>query len=79
VGVSCRIPAVIAALENVVSEITAQMETLRAGLERIHIPAAMTPAGSSFDKPARMLSKNIRAVHKKLLRLMKSGHIVKND
>jgi hypothetical protein len=32
-----------------------------------------------FDKPARMLSKNIRAVHKKLIRLMKSGHIVKND
>ena len=32
-----------------------------------------------FDKTARMLSKNIRAVHKKLLRLMKSGHIVKNE
>ena len=78
-GVSCRIPAVIAALEKVVSEITAQMEILRAGLERIHIPAAVTPAGSSFDKTTRMLSKNIRTVHKNLIRLMKSGHIVKND
>ncbi len=32
-----------------------------------------------FDKTARMLSKNIRSVHKKLIRLMKSGDIVKME
>ena len=32
-----------------------------------------------FDKTARMLSKNIRSVHKKLNRLMKSGDIVKME
>jgi len=32
-----------------------------------------------FDKTARMLSKNIRSVHKKLIRLMKSDDIVKME
>ena len=32
-----------------------------------------------FDKTARMLGKNIRSVHKKLIRLMKSGDIVKME
>ena len=32
-----------------------------------------------FDKTARMLSKNIHSVHKKLIRLMKSGNIVKME
>ena len=32
-----------------------------------------------FDKTARMLSKNIRSVHKKLIRLMNSGDIVKME
>ncbi|MBW2613080.1 MAG: nucleotide exchange factor GrpE [Deltaproteobacteria bacterium] len=30
----------------------------------------------TFDKPAFMLSKNIRSIHKKFIRLMKAGHIV---
>jgi nucleoid-associated protein YgaU len=42
--------------EKVVSEITAQMEILRAGLERIHIPGAVTPAGSSPDGSASVHS-----------------------
>jgi molecular chaperone GrpE (heat shock protein) len=32
-----------------------------------------------FDKTARMLSKNIRSVHRKLIRLMKSSDIVKME
>ena len=32
-----------------------------------------------FDKTACMLGKNIRSVHKKLIRLMKSGNIVKME
>jgi molecular chaperone GrpE (heat shock protein) len=32
-----------------------------------------------FDKTTRMLGKNIRSVHKKLIRLMKSGAIVKME
>ncbi|MBT8368916.1 MAG: hypothetical protein KJP23_29845 [Deltaproteobacteria bacterium] len=42
--------------EKVVSEITAQMEILRAGLERIHNPASVTPAGSSPDGSASVRS-----------------------
>ena len=32
-----------------------------------------------FDKTTRMLSKNIRSIHKKLIRLMKSGDVVKME
>jgi hypothetical protein len=38
--------------EKVLSEITAQMETLRAGLERIRIPPSVTQVGSSPDGSA---------------------------
>jgi molecular chaperone GrpE (heat shock protein) len=34
---------------------------------------------NEFDKTTRMLSKNIRSIHKKLIRLMKSGGVVKME
>ena len=34
---------------------------------------------NEFDKTTRMLSKNIRSIHKKLIRLMKSGDVVKME